>query len=134
MPVPPPPPEPSARRRWCNKFRWAGRGLWVGVTGQASFRVHFAAALAVFLLASLLPIARWEWCVLIVCVGLVLALELVNTVIERLTKVLHPGHDPEIGNLLDIAAGAVLVVAIAAACCGLLVLGPPLWQLIASLR
>jgi diacylglycerol kinase len=108
--------------------------VWIGIVGQASFRVHFGVALVVFLLAFQLPISRWGWCVLIVCVGLVLALELVNTVIERLTKVLHPSHDPEIGNLLDIAAGAVLVVAIAAACCGLLVLGPPLWQLVQPLR
>ena len=124
------PPPSSAFHSWVNRFRFAGRGVLLGMRGQPSFAVHLFIAAAVILLAALLQLASWQWCVVILCIGLVLAMELFNTVVERLTRILHPAHDPEIGELLDIAAGAVLVVAIAAAVCGFVVLLPELWEVL----
>lgn len=121
-------PPPWTARSWFNKFRWAGRGFMVGIRGQASFAVHFAIGAVVLLLAAILRVEPWQWCVLVLCIGIVLSMELFNTVIERLVRFVHPAHDPEIGALLDIAAGAVLVAAIAAAVCGCIVLLPELWR------
>jgi diacylglycerol kinase len=43
-----------------------------------------------------------------------------------LADALHPQPHPLVGRAKDVAAGAVLLAAIAAALIGLLVLGPPL--------
>jgi diacylglycerol kinase (ATP) len=55
-------------------------------------------------------------------VGLVLALELVNSALERLIDHLHPGAAPEIAAVKDIAAGAVLLASAAAVVVGLLMI------------
>lgn len=102
----------------------------MGIRGQASFAVHFAIAIVVVLMAAVLRLESWRWCVLVLCIGLVLAMELFNTAIERLVQIVHPAHDTEVGNLLDIAAGAVLIAAVAAAICGCIVLVPELARLL----
>lgn len=119
-------PPPSTTRRWVNKFYCAGRGIVIGIRGEASFAVHFTIGTAVVVLAAAMRLVAWQWCVLVLCIALVLAMELLNTVVERLMRLLHPARDPQVSQLLDIAAGAVLVVAIAAALCGCIVFVPEL--------
>lgn len=59
---------------------------------------------------------------------LVWATEALNTAIEELCDCVSPGFDPAIGRVKDLAAGAVLVAAVAAALIGLLTLMPPLLE------
>ena len=99
-------------QHWINKFRCAGRGLLLGVRGQSSFAVHFVVAAAVIVAATLLRCELWQWCTLLLCIGLVLGLEFVNSAIERLAKGLCRTHNEEVGAALDIASAAVLVVSI----------------------
>ena len=114
--------------RWCDKFRCAGRGVAVGMHGQDSFIVHVVMAAIVLGLAWWLRLEAWRCAIVTLCVAGVLSLELVNSSLERIVLVVHPERHPEIGRALDIAAGAVLVMAIGAAVCGLIVLVPPLLQ------
>ena len=62
----------------------------------------------------------------------VITTELLNTAIEDLVAVLHPEHDPKIGRVLDVAAGAVLIASIAAVVIGLIVFVGPLWTTLAN--
>ena len=70
-----------------------------------------------------LGISRTEWCLLILCIALVMTAELFNSALEQLAKAITKEEDPHVRNGLDIASGAVLVAAIGAAVIGLLVLG-----------
>ena len=72
-----------AQRTWYQKFRCAFRGLRVGVRGQSSFAVHFAAAGLAVLLAALLRVERMEWCVLMLCITIVLTAEMFNSALEH---------------------------------------------------
>ncbi|WP_164102322.1 diacylglycerol kinase [Candidatus Laterigemmans baculatus] len=110
-------------QHWTRKFRCAIRGVRWGVDKQSSFLVHLPAAAAVVLAAAVLGVAAWEWCVLLLSIAIVVAAELFNTAIEGLVRRLHPERHPEIGRVLDISAGAVLVTALGAAAVGLIVLG-----------
>jgi len=85
-----------------------------------------AVAVAVILLGYLFGISRLEWILVALAMGLVLALELVNTAGEKLVDILSPDHDPRYGQVKDILAGAVLVAALAAAIMGALVFLPRL--------
>jgi len=64
------------------------------------------------------------------CTGLVYALELVNSAIERLADKISPERDPDIGKIKDLTAAAVLITAIAAAIVGLIILVPKFFMLI----
>ncbi len=113
---------------WIAKFRYAIQGIAHALRSHSSFAVHVPVAAVVIALAVWLRLEPWRWAALLICIGMVLALELINTAIEMLVHVLHPGRDPRIGRVLDFAAAAVLVAAVTAAIVGLIVLLPPLWE------
>ncbi len=107
------------RSHWYNKFANAVRGIRWGIAGQSSFYVHLTLAAATLALAGALRCQPWQWCVLGVCIGMVLSLELVNSAIESLAKGLCHEHNAQVGRALDIASGAVLVASCTAALIGL---------------
>lgn len=106
---------------WKTKFQNAFRGIALGVHGQSSFVVHFAAAVLVNIAALLLRCALWQWCVLLLCISMVLAAELMNSAIERLAKGLCQERNEHVGAALDIASASVLCVSVFAAGLGALI-------------
>lgn len=112
--MPPLDPNETALVRWRNRFRYALRGVVVGVRGQENFGFHFLAAIAVVAIAWLIECTRVEWLVLILCITAVLAAELFNTALEHLARAVTREEQPDIRDALDVAAGAVLVVAVGA--------------------
>ncbi|MEM7477005.1 MAG: diacylglycerol kinase [Planctomycetota bacterium] len=113
--------EPELVEHWVRKFRNAFCGLRFGVAGQSSFYFHIAAALAVACLAALLRCELWHWCVLLLCIALVMSLELVNSAIEYLAAGLCKEQNPEVGKALDVAAAAVLLASVLSAIVGVIV-------------
>jgi diacylglycerol kinase len=59
-----------------------------------------------------------RWLLIIFCIVLVIATEMINTSIENLAKTITKNYDPNVGLALDIASGAVLFVSAAAAIIG----------------
>lgn len=111
---------------WFNKFRVAHRGLFFAVANQNSFWVHLPVAIIVIGLATWLNVERWQWALLTLSIGGVISSELLNTSIELLVRVVHPEHDDRVGEALDTAAAAVLVMAYASIALGLVALLPEL--------
>lgn len=107
-----------------RSFYYALRGIGHGVKRERHMRFHLIAALAVVCAGFWLGISRMEWCLVMVCIGSVMGAELFNTAIERLTDLASPGRHPLAGQAKDVAAGAVLVISIAAAIVGALVFIP----------
>lgn len=60
-----------------------------------------------------LDISRGEWVAIIICIGLVLALEMINSCLERLCDFITLERRDEIKAIKDMAGGAVLIVALA---------------------
>jgi diacylglycerol kinase len=111
----------NPERSWAAKFRDAFRGLKAGVRGQATFFVHFFAAVAVIAAAAVLRVDLPEWCLLLLCITVVLVAEMFNSALESMAKAITDENDPHIGNSLDIAAAAVLVASIGAAIVGAII-------------
>jgi len=86
--------------------------------------VHTIATVSVILLGAWVKLSRWEWCVLLITISMVLACELFNTALEKLTDLVSPNFDPRAGAVKDVAAGAVLVASIAAAIIGSIIFLP----------
>ncbi len=119
-------PKPPTRYPWLAKFYVAFRGIGFGVRGQSSFHVHFVFAVLVSLLAVVLHCDAIEWCLLLGCIGLVLTVELVNSMVETLFRGLDEATKERTWPCLDIAAGAVLVASFTAAVIGAIIFVPKL--------
>jgi diacylglycerol kinase len=100
---------------------------------QRNVRIQLAVAVAVTALGLFLRLPASHWAILSLTYGLVLAAELLNSALEALTDLVSPAYHPLAGRAKDVAAGAVLLVAVVAVVVGLLVLGLPLWQRLAGL-
>ncbi len=108
-------------------FVHAGRGVAYLFATQHNAWIHLAAAAAVIAAGIHYKVTRWEWCWLTLAIGLVLAAEAMNTAVEALADALAPEFNADVGRAKDVAAGAVLILAITAAAIGALVFLPHLF-------
>lgn len=111
-----------------QSFRNAFRGIYFFFREQRNARIHGVAALAVIGLGAWLRLPVSDWCLLLLCMVAVIGMEMINTAVEYLADVVSPEHNPRIGKLKDIAAGAVLVVSLGALICGVLIVLIPLFK------
>ncbi len=110
-------------------FKFAWQGIVHGFRQEANFRFHSLAAVLVVGLGMWLRITTIEWCIVILCIGMVMAVELLNAAVERLADRITKEEDPLIGQAKDLGAGAVLITAYCAFVIGLLIFLPHLWLL-----
>ena len=103
-------------------YAWNGIRNCVGKVQNLSF--HLIATVVVIITWVVLKITRTEWIAVVLCIGMVIAAELFNTAIEKLVDLVSPEQHPIAGQVKDIAAGAVLVCAVAAAIIGLIIFIP----------
>jgi undecaprenol kinase len=95
-----------------RRAQWALQGLRECWRSEGSFRIQCGCAVAgLALLTWLRPAAVW-WGLAALAAALTLAAELFNSALERLADRLHPEQHPDIGAVKDMAAGAVLVLAL----------------------
>ncbi len=109
-------------RSWGAKFSDAFRGTWQGFRGESSFFAHFFMAAAVIVAGILLQVSMIEWCLLTICITVVLVTEMVNTALETMARAITDEPNPHIGGALDIGSAAVLLASIGAAVVGAIVL------------
>lgn len=98
-----------------KSFGFAIQGIIVFFKTQVNAWIHLIAALLAVVAGYVLNIDRWEWCAIVFAIALVIVAELLNTAFEFLTDLASPSIHPLAKKVKDIAAGAVLVAAIAAA-------------------
>lgn len=113
-------------------FKWAILGIKDLISHHPNAQVHSMATLVVIPLAFYLGLSIVEWCLIVLCIVLVLAMEAMNSAVEYLADKISPEHDPLIGKAKDIAAAAVLLSALGAAVVGLLIFVPKLYALLLS--
>jgi diacylglycerol kinase len=116
-----------------TSFRCAFEGLGYVLRAERNARIHLAIAVGVVLLSAWLQLTTIEWVLMIAAIALVFAGEMLNTVVELTIDLITLEQNPLAKRAKDVAAGAILVAAIAAAVMGLLILGPRLWLKLAAL-
>lgn len=109
---------PVGQESWRQKFRHAFRGFKRGVRGQSSFFVHFFVAAAVIAAGVAFSVSLLQWCVLTLCITIVLAAEMFNSALEHLARAITEEYDSNVGAALDIGSAAVLISALGAAIVG----------------
>jgi len=104
-----------------QSVRYALHGVWSGIDDQLNLKVQIAIATIVIGAGFLFKITATEWCIVLICIGLVLGLELMNSAIESLVDLVTLERKPLAGRIKDIAAGAVLVVSIVSVIIGVII-------------
>lgn len=114
----------STLLRFIRSFRFACNGLGIALKGEQNLRFHFIMVVVVSAFGVALQINLVEWLIVLILYGLVIAVEMLNTSIEKLCNLVHPEKDDRIAEIKDIAAGAVLWISILAAIAGIIIFFP----------
>ncbi len=107
-----------------KSFGYAMAGLLFLLKSEPHARIHLLATAVVVIAAIALDVARQDWLWLTVAITLVWVVEAINTAIEHLCDVVSPEHSQNVRRAKDVAAGAVLIAAIAAMTIGIIVFYP----------
>ncbi len=110
-------------------FRNALNGIIYTYSVEINFKIHLLVAVLVLLFSYILELSKMEVIVCILLIGLVLAFELINTVVEMIVDMVEPHEDPLAGMIKDASSGAVLVIAVTSAVIGLIIFIPKLYML-----
>ena len=119
---------PFSLRARGRSFVFALAGGRVLLRGQHNAWIHAAATLLVLVLGLACRVSRQDWALLALAIGLVWAMEALNTAIELLADEVSLEQRARIGRAKDVAAFAVLAAALAAVAIGLLVFWPHLFR------
>jgi diacylglycerol kinase (ATP) len=116
-----------------RSFRFAFAGWWFVLRTQRNAWIHAVISVAVIILALWLGLGRRDWVLLVLAITLVWTAELINTALEAVVDLASP-DDHRLARIgKDVGAAAVLIASCAAVIIGILILGPPLIDRLASL-
>jgi diacylglycerol kinase (ATP) len=114
-------------------FGFAFAGVWYLLRTQRNAQIHCLVGLCALALGAALRIARWEWLALVLTIALVLAAEGVNTAVEAAVDLASTARHPLAKVAKDVAAGTVLLCAIASVVVGCIIFLPHLIPLVKAL-
>ena len=118
----------SIQRRIMS-FKFAFKGIFLLLKNEHNAWIHLLAAVFVVLAGFYFAITKIEWMIEVLAIGLVFAAEAFNSAIEALVDKISPGYDETAGKIKDLAAGAVLIVAIVAAIAGIIIFTPYIFSI-----
>ena len=111
-------------KRFFHSLKHALRGLSYAFRNEHNFQIEIVFAVLVFLLAVLFQLSSTEQSILLIAVCIVLALELLNTAVERLVDIMKPRVHPYAKVVKDIMAAAVLIASLSAVLIGFIIFFP----------
>jgi diacylglycerol kinase len=97
-----------------KSFKYAINGIRDAFKSEPNLRFHFIAAIAVISLAIYMKFSFIEVSILALTIGLVVTLELINTVIEKIVDLVHPQISDNARAIKDISAASVFISAMTA--------------------
>lgn len=100
------------------------KGAYKLITTEHSVMVQFFLGIAITFAGFYFEISSTEWMFQILAIGLVLAIEGLNTAAEKISDFIHPEYHEKIGFIKDIASGAVFFAAMAAMAVGAIIYYP----------
>ena len=107
-----------------NSFKYAIEGFVSSFKTERNMKFHIFIMVLVILAGIIFKISKAEWIVCIFCIAMVISAELFNTSIETVVDLVMPYKNEKAKIAKDVAAAAVLVLAIASAIIGLMIFIP----------
>ena len=117
-------PQPFSVSSRLKSFQFAFEGIAGFFRREHNSWLHFAATVAVLIVASVAGVTKTELLALVFAIGFVWVSEMFNTCVEHIMDFISTKTDPEIRFIKDLASGAVMVSAITALIIGLIIFIP----------
>lgn len=95
-----------------SAFGFAFKGAYDLLRNHAPSKIHLAAFVSIITLSWWLDFPLWKWVVVLLCSGMVLAAEALNTAIEYVVDLVSPEYNVLAGKAKDMAAAGVLFTAV----------------------
>lgn len=111
-------------KKRAKSFYYAGKGVITLFKSEPNAQIHLVLMTAAIIMGFSFQISTTEWLILLLTFAMVLAAEGFNTALEFLTDLVSPDFNELAGKTKDVAAGAVLITAIAAAIIGCIIFLP----------
>lgn len=111
-------------RKFLKSFSFAFEGIIHAFKTERNFKFHLIAAVIVISTGIITGLTLTEWFIVLILIGGMLALELLNSAVERIIDLVTSDRLPLAKQAKDLAAGAVLIYAIVSAVIGLLIFIP----------
>ena len=110
-------------KKFSRSFAHAVRGFKC-VSKEQNFRVQILFSIVVIFLILFFGLKIWEAAALVMMIILVLVLEIINSIFERIMDILEPRVHPYAKTIKDMMAAAVLIASIGAAFVGVVIFWP----------
>ena len=114
-------------KKLINSFKYAIQGILSSFKTERNMKIHIFIMILVIIAGVILKINKYEWITCILCFAIVISGELFNTAIETVVDMVMPYKNDKAKIAKDIAAGAVLTLAIGAAVIGVIIFVPKIF-------
>ena len=111
-------------RSLLDSFNYAFDGVVYAFKTQRNMRFHFLATGIVLLLSLIFKLEKWEILILFLAIAFVIIAEMINTAIEATVDLFTQEYHPKAAIAKNVAAGAVLVAAVASILIGYIIFFP----------
>lgn len=104
-----------------KSFLFAIQGFRTAIATERNIKVMLAVGACAIVAGLALQLDLLSWAVVLLCCGVVIMAELMNTAVETVVDLVSPEFHPLAGRAKDIAAAAVWVLSVIVAIVGVLV-------------
>jgi diacylglycerol kinase (ATP) len=109
-----------------RSFRYAIVGILRMLQCQHNAWIHLVVTAGIIAAGFFFQLTPAEWCWIVLAIAIVWTAEALNTAFEFLADAASPSFHPIVRDAKDVAAGAVLITAVAAAVIGAIIFWPHL--------
>ncbi|MEK5426777.1 diacylglycerol kinase family protein [Cytobacillus sp. FSL R7-0680] len=107
-----------------SSFYFAFIGVITAFKAERNLKIHFVMTVLVIFFGIIFELTKTEWLLISFAIAGMIALELMNTAIERVVDLVTTEQHPLAKQAKDIAAGAVLIYAVLTVIIGLSIFLP----------
>jgi diacylglycerol kinase (ATP) len=117
----------NKRPKLFASIRFAFYGIWKAVKKERNIKIHLGMMSLALILGAVLKISRIEWIILTILFGLVIGGEIFNSALEALSDLVRDRLNLDYYEtywVRNLAAGGVMIFALAALVAGLIIFLP----------
>lgn len=105
-------------------------GLYHLFKTERNVQLHIIGLLGIVTINTAFQVNRYEWAITLLCIGIIISLEAVNTCIEKISDFIQPSYNRHIGLIKDLAASSVLIMSLISSIVALIIYAPYLISII----
>lgn len=117
-------------KKLINSFKYAISGIITSFKTERNMKIHILVMILVIIAGIIFKLSLLDWIILVIMFGLVISAELFNTAIETTIDMITKEKNEKAKIAKDVAAGAVLVLAIVSVIVGLIIFIPKILSFI----